>query len=839
MTNLLLNFPEGYTPNKSQQEILNKTEKAFGDGKKFVIINAPTGCLVGETLVMINRDGSGERMSLREIYTKTYGSPTEEVRGMCKCGCGKKVYDPRSKCIREHLGRGVKWSKLPKIRSLLDENLGLQDMLDVVYSGKKEVFTLTLENGMELVGTKCHPILTTNGYIPLGDLQKTDQVLIDPIWNFEKRPKTKVKKMYDLHVWGIPHHPFSRRVTTKKYSDGFTHRVPKHIFTYEATINNLTVKELKIRCKSDNIEGLVFVDPSVNVVHHIDENHHNNDPKNLKLMEKNHHLSYHAKKDGCNNLGVFKPKISNVKSITFKGIEDTFDIQCPNPYHNFVANGIVVHNSGKGHLPLTLSNSAKDVPQNFIDAVNDYSIFGEDAEAISDGIDPFGCYALTITKSLQDQYKNTFNETGVLKGQSNYQCKVDEELTVDIAPCVYAKGLKNDCWKACKCPYYNQRNKMLVSKFAALNYSMFFSLPEHLKRREFIVCDEGSELEDQLVSQYTCEVDIPFLVKTNTPVISFPTQETPTKVVSWISTILRGVSENIENYKEYFKAGKTDPMDFSKKKGEYSKLMNLQNSLDILIGTYYDSEYLIERVDKKIKFIPLKVDKLSKYLFDHADKVVIMSATIIDPPNFCKNLGITNYEYIEVDSMFDPDKAPIYVMASQKLNFKNMNEMLPKLAHQVEELLKEHAGEKGIIHTHTQFITDYIRKNVKSSRLICREAGVRNEDLLAIHEKSSEPTVLVSPSMTYGVDLKGDLGKFQIMLKAPWLPTKEIRIEKLMKIDKDWYSNAMLKTLIQACGRGIRSVDDECVTYILDGTIFDAVHRNKKKLPKFFIDRFQ
>jgi Rad3-related DNA helicase len=116
---------------------------------------------------------------------------------------------------------------------------------------------------------------------------------------------------------------------------------------------------------------------------------------------------------------------------------------------------------------------------------------------------------------------------------------------------------------------------------------------------------------------------------------------------------------------------------------------------------------------------------------------------------------------------------------------------------------------------------------------------VRNEELLEIHENSSEPTVLVSPSMTYGVDLKGDLGKFQILLKAPWLPTKEIRVEKLMKIDKHWYSNAMLKTLIQACGRGIRSEDDECITYILDGSIFDAVHRNKSKLPKFFVDRFQ
>jgi Rad3-related DNA helicase len=233
------------------------------------------------------------------------------------------------------------------------------------------------------------------------------------------------------------------------------------------------------------------------------------------------------------------------------------------------------------------------------------------------------------------------------------------------------------------------------------------------------------------------------------------------------------------------------------------------------------------------------VDKLSKYIFDHADHIIIMSATIIDHKNFCKTLGIKDYEYIEVDTEFDSTKAPIHVMRKQKLNYANLKEMLPTLAKQVREILKEHHDEKGIIHTHTQYIADYIRDNVKSDRLLCREAGVKNEEILEMHEKSKESTVLVSPSMTYGVDLKGDLAKFQILLKAPWLPTKEKRVEKMMKLDKEWYSNKMLCTLVQACGRGVRSTDDECVTYILDGSISDVVIRNRGKLPKYFIERFE
>lgn len=494
--------------------------------------------------------------------------------------------------------------------------------------------------------------------------------------------------------------------------------------------------------------------------------------------------------------------------------------------------------TGKSFIPKTLANAVNGPSQAYIECVDNYSIFGENGAELVENEDPFGVYALTITKSLQDQYKNTFFDTGILKGQSNYQCGLDDTLSVDIAPCIYVQGLKNKCWAENKCPYYNSRNEMLKSTFSSLNYSMFFSLPEHLKNRRIIVCDEGSELEEQLVGQFTCEVDIPFLVKTGTSLTSFPVEETSSKVLEWLSKLIVAVSENVEEYKESLKkAGKGSP-EFSKKSGEYTKLMNLQSSLEVLIGTYKESQYIIEKIDKVIKFVPLKVDKLSKYIFSHAETVIIMSATIIDPKNFCRTLGITEYEYVEVDSGFDHTKAPIHVMAKQKLNFANLKEMLPKLAKQVKEILEEHEGEKGIIHTHTQYIADYIRNNVKSDRLLCREPGVRNEELLELHEKSKKATVLVSPSMTYGVDLKGDLARFQILLKAPWLPTKDKRVEKLMKLDKDWYSNKMLCTLVQACGRGIRSGDDECITYILDGSIFDVVLRNKAKLPKYFIERF-
>jgi Rad3-related DNA helicase len=92
--------------------------------------------------------------------------------------------------------------------------------------------------------------------------------------------------------------------------------------------------------------------------------------------------------------------------------------------------------------------------------------------------------------------------------------------------------------------------------------------------------------------------------------------------------------------------------------------------------------------------------------------------------------------------------------------------------------------------------------------------------------------------MSFGVDLKDDLARFQIIIKAPYLPTKDIRVERMMKIDSSWYINKMLCSLIQASGRGVRTPKDYCARYILDGAIIESIIRNKNKLPRYFIERF-
>lgn len=499
--------------------------------------------------------------------------------------------------------------------------------------------------------------------------------------------------------------------------------------------------------------------------------------------------------------------------------------------------------SGKSFIGKTLGNASREISDTLRDAINDYSAYKRthaggyafEDEALE--LEPAGTFTLTITKSLQDQYNSLFPDIEVLKGKSNYQCQVDTDQTVEYGPCNHIDKMREECWTVNKCPYYNARNKALSSKLATLNYNMFFALPPHLKRKEYIVCDEASELEDQIVKEFTCVINFETLQKCKVPINPVPLEYN--KLPAWINNMQSNINDVIEDLTDQLlKDKKSKPAALQEKKRIIGALRSVSMKTSTLIETWNDSEYLLERDTKSISFTPLKVDKLSARIFKHGEKIVLLSATIIDPANFCKTLGIDKFKYIEVGSTFNPANAPIYANTSVKLNYSNLKSNLPLITKQIKQICDHHSNEKGIIHTQTNVITDYLKQNLKSDRVIYRELGVNNQDILEQHFNSDKPTIIASPSMSFGVDLKDDLARFQIIIKAPYLPTKDKRVERMMKMDPSWYINKMLCSLIQSTGRGIRTPKDHCVTYILDGAIVESIIRNKNKLPQYFIERF-
>ena len=177
---------------------------------------------------------------------------------------------------------------------------------------------------------------------------------------------------------------------------------------------------------------------------------------------------------------------------------------------------------------------------------------------------------------------------------------------------------------------------------------MFLALPDHVKHREYIVCDEASELEDELVKKFSLSLNTKLLLKFDVDLKYAPITNY-VKFREWLQSTNNNFAEQITSLRQKFaKHKEVKPHD----KFKYLALRNIQASMEMALNNWSQCEYVIEQVKDGITVTPLRVDFLSQYIFNYADKVLLMSATIIDPNTFCKTLGIDKFKYIEVDSSF-------------------------------------------------------------------------------------------------------------------------------------------------------------------------------------------
>ena len=106
--------------------------------------------------------------------------------------------------------------------------------------------------------------------------------------------------------------------------------------------------------------------------------------------------------------------------------------------------------------------------------------------------------------------------------------------------------------------------------------------------------------------------------------------------------------------------------------------------------------------------------------------------------------------------------------------------------------------------------------------------------MLKKHISSKESTVLLSPSMAEGVDLKGDLSRFQVICKVPYPFLGDKLVKKRMNKWKSWYPLQTAKSVVQSVGRSVRSKDDFAVSYILDSDFDRFYNRNRSLFPEDF-----
>ena len=263
--------------------------------------------------------------------------------------------------------------------------------------------------------------------------------------------------------------------------------------------------------------------------------------------------------------------------------------------------------------------------------------------------------------------------------------------------------------------------------------------------------------------------------------------------------------------------------------------------------TLYDKDNWVFNLEKtnngkqrKFVFKPIDVSEYAmQHLLNFADYIVFMSATIVSHEGFAESIGLKRDKYISIKegSPFDPANNPILFTPSGSMSAKNIEKTLPIMLKMVKQIINEHSKEKGIIHTHNTRIAKYLNENLRSSRTILAY-GESRERALKEHLKSKNPTILISPSMSEGVDLKGELSKFQILCKVPFPYLGDKVTKKKMSKWSWWYNTQTVRTIVQSIGRSIRNENDKAVTYILDSDWSRIKSRSKELFPKGFFRNY-
>lgn len=203
---------------------------------------------------------------------------------------------------------------------------------------------------------------------------------------------------------------------------------------------------------------------------------------------------------------------------------------------------------------------------------------------------------------------------------------------------------------------------------------------------------------------------------------------------------------------------------------------------------------------------------------------------------------VHSWSGVSVPSTFDPARRPIYVHPIAEMTRKQEDNARPLIANAIGRVAERHPHDKILVHTVSyslnRYIEDQLRQSDQLFRVVTYNAAVEKQR--AIDRYLSIPSsIFLAPSLDRGIDLPGDDCRVIVVCKVPFpsLGDKQISARMHSKGGQSWYAVKTIRSLVQMTGRGMRSYDDFCESYILDKMFVESIWRRHKNLiPKWWAD---
>lgn len=498
-------------------------------------------------------------------------------------------------------------------------------------------------------------------------------------------------------------------------------------------------------------------------------------------------------------------------------------------------------------------------------------------------------FITTPLNTLIDQVDNDqlLEDTITVKGRNNYSCVHPEDAGTPVDSAICQRDSDFDCqYKDMPhteggCPYYGRvrvaqdENKVVTNLSYLMANSMIPDMADAgFDRRELLAIDECQNIEDFAL------MFVGFVISENLIPIDFdkipdmPGEDSSMEeAMEWIEKhLMAQVTERInqlEAKKDSITMTNKEQDDLDKLRQFNQRVANFMADVEQHHWAKNHSSY----PSQKIKFEPIFVGRfLDNYLWSQCNKVVAASATI--PPSFIEEVGLDQWSEkksgskqigrVEVESTFPPERRPVITSeAVGKMSWKERDKTLPKMADQIGRIAEvwqaeddagKLIGHRGFVHCNSYKIAEKIYDRLPwevQQRTRLQDSDNREESLQAwmdapIDEKGSYHDeggqVFLSVAMDEGISLDDELCRWQVVAKASYPHMQDERVSYRMDnntmggADWNWYSSKAAINLQQAVGRGMRSKDDWCATYLLDTSAVQLIERNKHLFEDWFLD---
>ena len=213
-------------------------------------------------------------------------------------------------------------------------------------------------------------------------------------------------------------------------------------------------------------------------------------------------------------------------------------------------------------------------------------------------------------------------------------------------------------------------------------------------------------------------------------------------------------------------------------------------------------------------------------------KLILMSATIERPDIYDLGLESRRVGYISVPSDIPPENRPVYLWGVGSMGQGKTDTAVDALVERLQTLRATQAG-RGFIHS-TYALARQLRDKLDPDQFIVHDQLDKSAKWEKWRNNLADTRSFVGCGMTTGINMKGDIARWQAILKCPFPDLGDVAVRGKYLVNEEWYAWATIKQLLQAYGRVCRGPEDFGATFILDSDFIKLYNKHVELFPQWF-----